>query len=607
MSNKEITKKDIEQIALYLLEKNKSYNGLLSEQFIKSLEDNSNMESNKENDDKEETMKDRIYIAEKKFETFIENKKINDKKPKKNKNSKIINKKASDCDLKFCTTINNSLTDIYYCCKKNGVRNSELVEEENKKNNENYSSLKLKDNKDNKNNNSLEIFNDNLYSIEFISNNEFLKNEEINLDECNKILRIYKYILNNFSLNNDKDKNNTLDIMLILSNEFIKFIFNGKIYIILHFFNYSIDIIKFIFYQIFIFLNVLYFDEIKNISESLEMTFKTLFLYSSQNFNIILDIISNPTSYVNQEDKITKKFFGRNKIIFSILKTLSPKKKGLLISNHNEKNLSIYKTIYNIIEEVENEAKLNRTMEIRNNIYNKLDKYIISLKTNQLLIDKINFIDQKFNTINIEELLNEVKLEEEINSQNNNTKKYLTLPKPIRESEEFNYKFTIFIELDETLVHYYEEGENYFVKVRQNTDEFLKKMHEFCELIIVSTSSKEYTDIILENLNKEKKLIDRTIYKEICDNDNIEIDFTKINRDLKKCIFICHDLNDFFKAPENNVIELKEFNGEEEDKEIIFLQEEFMKFNIDTDEIDDIKNIIKDIKFIMEQKRNVGE
>ena len=31
------------------------------------------------------------------------------------------------------------------------------------------------------------------------------------------------------------------------------------------------------------------------------------------------------------------------------------------------------------------------------------------------------------------------------------------------------------------------------------------------------------TNIILENLNKEKNYVDRAIYKELCDNDNIDM------------------------------------------------------------------------------------
>ena len=62
MSNKELSKKRIEQIAINLVEKNKSYNGILSEFFEKYPEKNSNSKEIKEKDDKEETKKDKINM-----------------------------------------------------------------------------------------------------------------------------------------------------------------------------------------------------------------------------------------------------------------------------------------------------------------------------------------------------------------------------------------------------------------------------------------------------------------------------------------------------------------------------------------------------------------
>ena len=601
MSRKENSKKKLEQIAINLLEKNKSYKGMFHEKenFIKNIEDYSNIGSKEEKDPKEDTMRDTLSIAKKKFEKILENNSQNNFSQKKELNT---TRKKSNDNLKLCTTINNPLTDYYYyCCKKNNLRNSSsLVEEENEKNNENNSSVILYNNsKESKNININNIFNinnniindnNNLYLIKFLSSVDLISEEKINVEENNKILKIYKYLINNFSISNN------LDIIQLFSCEFIKIFFNGKINIILYFFNYSLDIIKFLFYQVFIFLFLLYLNEHNDINESIEMSLKTILLYSSQNFQMIFDIISNPSSFVNEEIKITKGLFGKNKIIYSILKTLVPKK--------DNKNNYIYNTTFKLIEEIESSTKLNRTIELRNNIYNKLDKHIINIKSNEYFKNKISQLENKNinnNILNIDTILNSINLDEENNNNNlSNTKKILTLPLPNREPEEFNYKYSLFLELDETLVHYYEEGENYFVKVRQGTDEFLKTLHDFCEIIIVSTSNKEYTDIILENLNKEKNYVDRAIYKELCDNDNIEIDFRKINRDLKKCIFICHEGKSFFNADEKNIVELEEFNGEEDDKEIVYLQSEIMKLK---NGVDDIRNNIKEINNFIETKR----
>ena len=264
---------------------------------------------------------------------------------------------------------------------------------------------------------------------------------------------------------------------------------------------------------------------------------------------------------------------------------------------------NIIKSAYDLINEIELETKLNRTKDIRNNIYNKFDKFITSLKANELLSNKIKTINKKRenSNINIDNILNNINTEEDSGSNNNTSKKIFSLPLSQRDGENYDFKYTLFIELDETIVHYYEEGDNYYVKVRQGTEEFLKTLKPFCEIIIVSTSSKEYTDIILDNLNKDKKYIDNAIYKDLCDSNNTLIDFSKINRDSEKCIFICHNKNEFFNPPESNVIELKEFNGDEDDKEIVILKEELIKLNCD---IDDIRNRISDIKDIIKQKRN---
>ena len=597
MSNKEKSKKRIEQIALNLVEKNQSYNDILSEFFQKNSEDNSNFEKAKEKDDNEETKKDKIFFP--KFSSEKEIEKIKNKLKKRlNENQeKNSNKNRPNENLKLCTSINKSLTDYYYCCKKNNIRVNSSLEDENEKNNE--MSLISINNKENKN---MNVNNDNLYLIKF---NDCIINDDVNLDEYNKILNIYKYLLNNinFNFNINDNKNNTFDIIEILSNDFIQFIFEGKINIILQYFNYSIDIIKFIFYQIFIFLNLLYLYEIKELSETFEISSKSLLLYSSQNYELILNVLSNPSLCINQEIKLTKSFYGRNKIIYSILKAFSPEKKNLQNSENIKPYENIIKSAYDLINEIELETKLNRTKDIRNNIYNKFDKFITSLKANELLSNKIKTINQKRenSNINIDNILNNINTEEDSGSNNNTSKKIFSLPLSQRDGENYDFKYTLFIELDETIVHYYEEGDNYYVKVRQGTEEFLKTLKPFCEIIIVSTSSKEYTDIILDNLNKDKKYIDNAIYKDLCDSNNTLIDFSKINRDSEKCIFICHNKNEFFNPPEQNVIELKEFNGDEDDKEIVILKEELIKLNCD---IDDIRNRISDIKDIIKQKRN---
>ena len=134
------------------------------------------------------------------------------------------------------------------------------------------------------------------------------------------------------------------------------------------------------------------------------------------------------------------------------------------------------------------------------------------LKKNKDLIEKMSLIEQE-----------ELKILKNIEESNQ---------KILPEFDTKKYKLSVFIELDETLVHYCEEGDNYFVRVRLGSENFLEFIKTFCELIIVTTSSKEYSDIIIDNLNKKGDVIKHRIYVE----DNILLDLSKINRDMNKCL-----------------------------------------------------------------------
>jgi TFIIF-interacting CTD phosphatase-like protein len=135
------------------------------------------------------------------------------------------------------------------------------------------------------------------------------------------------------------------------------------------------------------------------------------------------------------------------------------------------------------------------------------------------------------------------------------------------------------------LVHYCEEDDKYFVKIRYGSEAFLQYINGFCEIIIVSTSGVEYSDIIIDNLNINNSFISHKIYTE----NYHDINLSNINRDMKKTFFICHQDN-FLNAPKNNIIVLKEFNGDETDKEFIKLHKEFQ--NIENNEINDVRNVI---------------
>jgi import inner membrane translocase subunit TIM50 len=70
-------------------------------------------------------------------------------------------------------------------------------------------------------------------------------------------------------------------------------------------------------------------------------------------------------------------------------------------------------------------------------------------------------------------------------------------------------------------------------------------------------------------------------------------DLNKLGRDIKKVCIIDNDKNNF-KLHEDNGIEIKEFLGEQDDKELDILGDLLM--TIIESNLDDIRPIIKDIR-----------
>ena len=121
-----------------------------------------------------------------------------------------------------------------------------------------------------------------------------------------------------------KNKNNSNDTYFkcrVLAYDYIQFLFGDEIVKIIKLFNYCLDIGKFIIYQIYLFLSIIYLSD-KKLDNSIEMSFRTILLYSHQNFNIILNLIENPQFCAEPQKMLGIK--SKNKIIISILKLINP-------------------------------------------------------------------------------------------------------------------------------------------------------------------------------------------------------------------------------------------------------------------------------------------
>ena len=538
---KNLLKLKIESIAQKLFNTNQSYNNDLKE------ETNINQLSSDES-----TIKDSLSEFEE-LSKSINNSSHKNQRNKNNnftktqKNKSVQNNRHSS----LCTKM-TSLTE-------HNTINGTLEYNNNESNKQSSNKIKNDENVKTKNNNKT--------TKELFDKNEIAKINKVNIYKINNLKDIYLDLLELFNIQlkkNEKSKelyNELSNDIKLLSYKYINFVFSEDMELLINIFSNITEIHKYLIIEIYFFISVIYlFDENTLSNNYLMISYKTAIFYSILNFQNILNILNTSFSLVN--DALINKIKSINKILLPTLKLINPN----VPSNNQIKEF----------------ISQNNIINSNNNL--GIIKLVSSLKENTNLISKLNELkklDDK--TTEEKDIKREIKFEKQINPL-----------LPLMNKKKF--KFSIAIELDETLVHYCEEGDNYYAKVRFGTENFLKNISNFFEIIVVSTSGKEYSNIIIDNLNKENKCyVEHRLFIE---DFSEKQDLTNINRDLRKIIFVCHDY-DFINAPKENIILLKEFLGEEEDREIVKLYSELKQFINDYDSIDednfDIRNEIPKI------------
>lgn len=494
---------------------------------------------------------------------------------------------------------------------------------------------------------------------------------DFNYELLNKICLLYEELSKEFeNIHNLNYNKNTYKIIedkeelkklyfkcIVIGRDYYKiFLFGEEIIKIIKLFNYCLEVGKFIIYQIYLFLSIIYLNENIHMDSSMEMSYRTLICYSSQNFLALLNLIKNPQ--LCAEPKVMNKIKAKNKIIISVLKLINPniatkEKIQEFINKENDDKYHIGKFPMKCFEEIDKNKKMKNSIYKSENgekkpNYNsvgiinlinllkqnkELSEKLIQIQKKVLLIslnnydivqnnnsfpEKINrnsnklpgtnFISESFFSKNTNIHFNNYNTNrdtgnstQKVNNKNNtnniianNTKIYIANSNnryllPNLDKEGNNYKFFVFFELDETLVYYWEENNDSFVKVRWGVEDCFSKISEFCEITLISTSSQEYTEKIMEIFNKHGNYIKNIIYKED-EEDNLNLSL--INRDMNKSIFICHE-EEFFNAPKNNILTLTEFEGDESDREILFLCKEIMKLK--NENINDVTQFIPEM------------
>ena len=137
---------------------------------------------------------------------------------------------------------------------------------------------------------------------------------------------------------------------------------------------------------------------------------------------------------------------------------------------------------------------------------------------------------------------------------------FINVPSPYLDklpSEIENTTYTLVLDLDETLVHFFYTPSGGTFLIRPYCIQFLEEMSKFYEIVIFTAALKDYADSILDILDPNKKLIRYRLYRQHTSISGVTFckDLSKIGRYLGRTIIV-DNLADNFKLQPNNGIHI---------------------------------------------------
>ena len=120
------------------------------------------------------------------------------------------------------------------------------------------------------------------------------------------------------------------------------------------------------------------------------------------------------------------------------------------------------------------------------------------------------------------------------------------------------YKYTLVLDMDETLIHFFFTKNLGMFFVRPYCFDFLYQLNELYEIITFTAGTKEYADYILNLLDPDKEIIKYRLYRQHVTIMGCSVykDLTKLGRDLSKVIII-DNMKDNFRMQPNNGLYVK--------------------------------------------------
>ena len=108
-------------------------------------------------------------------------------------------------------------------------------------------------------------------------------------------------------------------------------------------------------------------------------------------------------------------------------------------------------------------------------------------------------------------------------------------------------------------------------------EKFIKILSQYCEIVIFTASTEEYANIVIDGLDCSDEISFR-LYRQhtnVINGYNVK-DLSKLGRDISKMIIIDNIEENYNLQPDNG-LNISDFEGDENDNELIFLLEDLME------------------------------
>lgn len=177
---------------------------------------------------------------------------------------------------------------------------------------------------------------------------------------------------------------------------------------------------------------------------------------------------------------------------------------------------------------------------------------------------------------------------------------------PKEDEKKKKKKKTIFLDLDETLVHSTLQpppvrfdfvvrpridGEEltFFVVKRPGVDEFLERIAERYEVVVFTAGLREYASLVLDRLDR-KRIVSHRFYRDSCKqmDGRFVKDLSTTGRDLGSVVIVDDNPNAYFLQPEN-AVPISPFIDDLKDREL----KKLVEFFEGCEGVDDIRVAIK--------------